>query len=205
MDAKVSEPGVSPVTVESLTHKDRRLIVISMMLPVFLGSIDQSILATSLPTIGRALGDVHNLPWLITVVPDRLDGADAALRQIRRYPWPARRAVDRARRLYGGLAVGGVVDQHADADLRAHRARLRRRRPDRDLADDFGRRRRAEGSRQVLRLFLHRLYHRGRHRAGAGRLDLRSPLLVGDLSVEFSALRRRRDPDPDHAAQAAAP
>ncbi len=37
-----------------------------MMLPVFLGSIDQSILATSLPTIGRALGDVHNLPWLIT-------------------------------------------------------------------------------------------------------------------------------------------
>src|SRR5579862_1148203 len=66
MDAKVSEPGVSPATVESLTHKDRRLIVVSMMLPVFLGSIDQSILATSLPTIGRALGDVHNLPWLIT-------------------------------------------------------------------------------------------------------------------------------------------
>src|SRR5580658_476112 len=66
MDAKVSESGVSPATVESLTHKDRRLIVVSMMLPVFLGSIDQSILATSLPTIGRALGDVHNLPWLIT-------------------------------------------------------------------------------------------------------------------------------------------
>src|ERR1700683_481136 len=66
MDAKVSEPGVSPVTVESLTHKDRRLIVVSMMLPVFLGSIDQSILASALPTIGRDLGDVHNLPWLIT-------------------------------------------------------------------------------------------------------------------------------------------
>src|SRR5579864_7061388 len=66
MDAKVSEPGVSPATAEPITHKDRRLIVVSMMLPVFLGSIDQSILATSLPTIGRALGDVHNLPWLIT-------------------------------------------------------------------------------------------------------------------------------------------
>src|SRR6202166_911494 len=66
MDAKVSEAGVSPATVDQLTHKDRRLIVVSMMLPVFLGSIDQSILATSLPTIGRALGDVHNLPWLIT-------------------------------------------------------------------------------------------------------------------------------------------
>jgi len=66
MDAKVSEPGVSPATAEPLTHKDRRLIVVSMMLPVFLGSIDQSILATSLPTIGRALGDEHHLPWLIT-------------------------------------------------------------------------------------------------------------------------------------------
>jgi MFS family permease len=37
-----------------------------MMLPVFLGSVDQSILASALPTIGRDLGDVHHLPWLIT-------------------------------------------------------------------------------------------------------------------------------------------
>src|SRR6204780_3754545 len=69
MDAKGSEPGVSPATAEpltQLTHKDRRLIVISMMLPVFLGSIDQSILGTSLPTIGRGVGDAHDLPWLIT-------------------------------------------------------------------------------------------------------------------------------------------
>lgn len=38
----------------------------SMMLPVFIGSVDQSILATALPTIGRNLDDVHDLPWLIT-------------------------------------------------------------------------------------------------------------------------------------------
>jgi EmrB/QacA subfamily drug resistance transporter len=49
-----------------LTHREKRLIVVSMMLPVFLGSIDQSILASALPTIGRSLGDMHNLPWLIT-------------------------------------------------------------------------------------------------------------------------------------------
>jgi len=48
------------------SHQEKRLIVISMMLPVFLGSVDQSILASALPTIGRSLGDVHNLPWLIT-------------------------------------------------------------------------------------------------------------------------------------------
>jgi len=49
-----------------LSHRQKRLIVACMMLPVFLGSIDQSILATALPTIGRSLGEVHNLPWLIT-------------------------------------------------------------------------------------------------------------------------------------------
>jgi MFS family permease len=52
--------------VEPLGHRERRVIVTSMMLPVFIGSVDQSILASSLPTIGRALGDVHDLPWLIT-------------------------------------------------------------------------------------------------------------------------------------------
>lgn len=51
---------------QPLTHREKRLIAISMMLPVFLGSVDQSILATALPTIGRNLGEVHNLPWLIT-------------------------------------------------------------------------------------------------------------------------------------------
>jgi MFS family permease len=51
---------------QPLSERERRIIVISMMLPVFIGSIDQSILASSLPTIGRALDDVHDLPWLVT-------------------------------------------------------------------------------------------------------------------------------------------
>jgi len=50
----------------ALSHREKRLIAISMMLPVFLGSVDQSVLASALPTIGRDLGQVHNLPWLIT-------------------------------------------------------------------------------------------------------------------------------------------
>ena len=51
---------------QALSHRDKRIIAISMMLPVFLGSVDQSVLASALPTIGRDLGAVHNLPWLIT-------------------------------------------------------------------------------------------------------------------------------------------
>ena len=62
----VAAPGASHADPEPLSHREKRIIVTSMMLPVFLGSIDQSILATSLPSIGRALGNVHDLPWLVT-------------------------------------------------------------------------------------------------------------------------------------------
>ncbi len=50
----------------SLTHRETLLIVFGMLLPTFMGSLDQTILASALPTIGRELGDVHALPWLIT-------------------------------------------------------------------------------------------------------------------------------------------
>jgi len=49
-----------------LSHKEMRLIVWGMLLPVFMSSLDQTILASALPTIGRDLGDVHSLPWLVT-------------------------------------------------------------------------------------------------------------------------------------------
>src|SRR5262249_6656629 len=51
---------------EALTHRQTRLIVLGVLLPTFMGALAQTILATALPTIGRAFGDVHNLPWLIT-------------------------------------------------------------------------------------------------------------------------------------------
>jgi EmrB/QacA subfamily drug resistance transporter len=51
---------------KALTHRETVLIVLGVLLPTFMGSLDQTILATALPTIGRDFGDVHNLPWLIT-------------------------------------------------------------------------------------------------------------------------------------------
>ena len=50
----------------ALTHREARLIVFGVLLPTFMGSLDQTILATALPTIGRDFGDVQSLPWLIT-------------------------------------------------------------------------------------------------------------------------------------------
>jgi EmrB/QacA subfamily drug resistance transporter len=49
-----------------LSHRDARLIVLGMLLPTFMGSLDQTILANALPTIGEQFGEIHNLPWLIT-------------------------------------------------------------------------------------------------------------------------------------------
>src|SRR6476659_11028903 len=51
---------------KSLTHRETMLIVLGVLLPVFMGSLDNTILASALPTIGREFGDVHNLPWLVT-------------------------------------------------------------------------------------------------------------------------------------------
>jgi MFS family permease len=61
MDSKPAQADAKP-----FTHKDARLMVWGVLLPLFLGSLDNTILASALPTIGRELGDLNNLPWLIT-------------------------------------------------------------------------------------------------------------------------------------------
>jgi EmrB/QacA subfamily drug resistance transporter len=61
MDA-AAPPGPN----RALTHRETLLVVLGVLLPVFMGSLDNTILASALPTIGREFGDVHNLPWLIT-------------------------------------------------------------------------------------------------------------------------------------------
>jgi EmrB/QacA subfamily drug resistance transporter len=56
----------SPTPPKALTHRETMFIVLGVLLPVFMGSLDGTILASALPSIGREFGDVHNLPWLIT-------------------------------------------------------------------------------------------------------------------------------------------
>lgn len=132
MDAR-TEPG----QVTSLTHQEARPIVIGMLLPVFMGSLDNTILASALPTIGREFGDVHNLPWLITVyllastsvVPlygkvSDIHGRRFALRiALARYmlgslvcafaPNMVALILGRALHGLGGGTLGGAVDQAA--------------------------------------------------------------------------------------------
>src|ERR1044072_7194360 len=55
-----------PISTKPLTHRETMLVVLGVLLPVFMGSLDTTILASALPTIGREFGDIHNLPWLVT-------------------------------------------------------------------------------------------------------------------------------------------
>ncbi len=50
-----------------LSQAEIRTIIFGVMLSMLLAALDQTIIATALPTIGRDLGDLEHLPWIVTV------------------------------------------------------------------------------------------------------------------------------------------
>ncbi|MBZ0228011.1 MAG: MFS transporter, partial [Bauldia sp.] len=50
----------------ALDHAQIRTILFGVVLAMLLGALDQTIVATALPTIGRELNDVENLSWVVT-------------------------------------------------------------------------------------------------------------------------------------------
>jgi EmrB/QacA subfamily drug resistance transporter len=57
-------PPIAPRA--ALTPGEVHTILISLMLTMFLAALDQTIVATALPTIGRQFRDVTNLSWVIS-------------------------------------------------------------------------------------------------------------------------------------------
>ena len=49
-----------------LSHREALKITIGMLLPLFLGSLDQTIVGAALPVIGRDFGDLQYVPWVAT-------------------------------------------------------------------------------------------------------------------------------------------
>ena len=68
VSAKVIAVHDSPPIVprSPLTPAEVRTILMSLMVAMFLAALDQTIVATALPTIGRQFHDVSNLSWVIT-------------------------------------------------------------------------------------------------------------------------------------------
>src|ERR1700758_478693 len=57
-------PSLAPPV--PLSQDEVRTILMSLMLTMFLAALDQTIVATALPTIGRHFHDVSSLSWVIT-------------------------------------------------------------------------------------------------------------------------------------------
>src|SRR3977135_768630 len=66
--AELIELGDAPPLAPKapLTPGEVRTILMSLMLTMFLAALDQTIVATALPTIGRQFQDGSNLSWVIT-------------------------------------------------------------------------------------------------------------------------------------------
>src|ERR1700694_266480 len=60
----IDAPPIAPKA--PLTPGEIRTILMSLMLTMFLAALDQTIVATALPTIGRQFLDVSSLSWVIT-------------------------------------------------------------------------------------------------------------------------------------------
>ncbi len=60
--------ATTPETAASyrpLTHRETMWIVLGVLVPVLMASLDQSMVASALPTIGREFGDTRNLSWIV--------------------------------------------------------------------------------------------------------------------------------------------
>jgi EmrB/QacA subfamily drug resistance transporter len=55
------------MSVPVVPHRERRDIVIGVMVAMMLAALDQTIVAPALPTIGASLGDADFLSWIISV------------------------------------------------------------------------------------------------------------------------------------------
>lgn len=66
MDQSTRET-LRPGTGHTLSQAEIRRIIFGIMLSMLLAALDQTIIATALPTIGRELGDLEHLPWVVTV------------------------------------------------------------------------------------------------------------------------------------------
>ncbi|MBV9530138.1 MAG: MFS transporter [Bradyrhizobium sp.] len=65
-DIATELPELSVARGSQLTQREVRTILMSLLLTMFLAALDQTIVATALPTIGRQFQDVSNLSWVIT-------------------------------------------------------------------------------------------------------------------------------------------
>ena len=205
---KRAEAAADPDTVAAepprLTHPEIRFVFYGLMLGGFLQALNQTIVASALPTIGRDLNDFQNLSWVVIAYLLVVDHRRAALRQARRHPRPPRHDDDGARPVHRRLGAVRGGARHGDADRRPHAAGHRRRRHRADGADHRRRHGDAARARPLPGLYGHRLDHRRHGRSRARRHHRAELALVADLLAQRAArlAHRRAAQSVDEAAAA---
>ena len=153
-----------------LGKADVRNIFYGLMLAMFLSALNQTIVATALPTIGREFGDFENLSWVIiayllsSTVVSPLYGKLCDIH--------GRRAMMLAAigLFIAGSAASAAAPNMAHADRRPHAARHRRRRHRAAGTDHHRRHGHAARARPLPGLHGHLLDRRRRRRPCARRL-----------------------------------
>jgi EmrB/QacA subfamily drug resistance transporter len=64
--AEAAAAAHPPSQRQAMSHAEVRTIFFGLMLAAFLAALNQTIIATALPTIGRNFGDFENLSWIVT-------------------------------------------------------------------------------------------------------------------------------------------
>ena len=171
----------------TLPHAEVRKIFFGLMLAAFLAALNQTIIATALPTIGRYFGDFENLELDRHRVSADLDGGGAALRQAVRHLRPPRHDPDRDRSVHRGLGCGCRGARHDLVDHRPRPAGHRRRRHPAALPVGDRRRRGAPRARPLPSLHGRGLGDLRRVRPGGRRHAGRASALVADLLDQRAA------------------
>src|SRR5438067_9381085 len=65
LDEIMRDPLIPPPT-DYVDHAAARRIVMGVLLTMLLAALDQVMVATALPSIAASLGDIENMPWVVT-------------------------------------------------------------------------------------------------------------------------------------------
>jgi len=64
--AALPDASSAPLATGAVSHAEVRTIFFGLMLAAFLAALNQTIIATALPTIGRRFADFESLSWVVT-------------------------------------------------------------------------------------------------------------------------------------------
>ena len=189
----------------SVDHAAVLRILAGIVLAMFLGALDQTIVATALPTIGRDLGDFDNLPWVVTAYLISSTAVTPLYGKLSDIHGRRTMLLASLALFVLGSVACAVAPDHAGTDRRPWAPGRRWRRVDLARPDHHRRCRGPEGTRALPGP--DRVGVRGveRDRSGAGRRVRGEAALVVDLLDQPAVGAGGATADRSRAACAAAP